>query len=72
MLGEVLKEPIDVKGEGEGGARQTLAPVWQVVKSTCDEIPSQGNLSLSQKELGLHIKKQSKTCSLPPKELPNY
>lgn len=27
MLGEVLKEPIDVKGEGEGGARQTLAPV---------------------------------------------
>ena len=27
MLGEVLKEPIDVKGEGEGGARKTLAPV---------------------------------------------
>lgn len=27
MLGEVLKEPIDVTGEGEGGARQTLAPV---------------------------------------------
>ena len=27
MLGEGLKEPLDVMDEGEGGARQTLAPV---------------------------------------------
>lgn len=27
MLGEVLKEPLDVMDEGEGGARQTLGPL---------------------------------------------